>query len=173
MSTRTSTPRARGGERCDELRADSVAVEDVGSHGDRAARPAYRLEHRGEGVHAVDQRLDRVAGQERPADHLADQPRERQEVRARLARWKLRLGTVAHHAATQAGRAALHPVDADRYVEKRPERRQHPDHGEPERRSPRVALVEHGVARGEDGGNDHRPGESHVDRVAHRRREHA
>src|SRR6476646_7320838 len=65
--------RIRLDQRGDELRADAVAVEDVGGEHDRAARAADRLEHRRIGLGAVDEGLDGVSRQQRAAADLAHQ----------------------------------------------------------------------------------------------------
>jgi hypothetical protein len=136
-------------ERVDELRADALAVEDVRGEADRDARALDRLEHRRIGFPAVDQRLDRVAGQQRPADHLADQPRERRELGARIAAAELGCGAVLHERAAHPRGAPLDAVHADQHVEHRPDGGQQPDEQEPQRRRARLALVDDGMARRE------------------------
>ena len=160
---------ARLAERAHEIGADAVAVEDVGRHGNRAARAVDRLQHRRKGMRAVDQRLDRVAGQQAPLDHLRHQPRERHEVHAGVTRRELRIGAMAHHAATHAQRPALDAVDADERVGERPERRQHPDDEHPDRRRARFALVEDRMPGRRERGGHHRDGKCNVYRVFHRR----
>ena len=67
----------RAAERGSEESARGVIVEDIGSHADAAGGGVDRGEHLRVGVVATDERLDRIAFNERPACHLADERGQR------------------------------------------------------------------------------------------------
>jgi len=119
---------------------------------------------RARGFDAVEQRLDRVARQQGPAADLADQARERREMRSRLAAL-LRQGAVARRAAAHPGGLALHPVHAEQDVGQHAQRRQQPQQDHPDRRRARLALVDDGVARSDQRRADPRRGEQEVEGV--------
>jgi carbon-monoxide dehydrogenase small subunit len=72
----------------------------------------------------------------------SDEPRERHEMRAGVARRELGAGAMAHHARAHAHGAALDAIDAEQRVGERADGGQDPDHQDPDRGRARVALVD-------------------------------
>ena len=148
-----------GGQRVRERDAGAVGVEDVAEEPDRALGALDRGQHARVSLVAVDERLDAVAVEQRPARQAPDQlgePRHRcGRVDAR------RFGAAADRLVCdgpqirvlvglgQPERFRLAPdaVHPEREVGERSDERREPDQAHPRDDRPRVALPQQGVGR--------------------------
>ena len=145
------------GERGDKLPAAGVVVENVGAERDGFFGRFDGGEHGGKGGVAVDERFDLVAGGEGLGDEATDGAREHFEMfRAFVLRFAEIFGNGTAEGFVDGERqgAAADAVDAEREVKNWAEQRQKPDESQPERGGAGIALVEQGMNRGENGGQE-------------------
>jgi hypothetical protein len=152
------------GQRGDEPVSHLPPVEDIGGQRDAVRRLINRLEHRGIGGVAVDERFHEIPGDERRSGRCTDERSQgtsrrwhavgepgllaQEDDRARRSR--PREGPAPAH----APRLAADAVDAEQSVADRSDDRSEPDQGCPPDRRTHVRLGQHDV-RGHDKGQQH------------------
>ena len=144
-------------KRGDELLAGRVVVENVADEREGNLGRVDGGEHGGEGLVAVDERQDFVAGRERALDDAADHAGEQLQM---FRAFVLRFTEVVRHRArdglvhTEGKRAAPDTIDAEDEVDHRPDDRHEPDDPDPKCGGAGIALMEQGMTGGKQGGHE-------------------